>query len=396
MELRKITDLACQNKTVFVRHDPLSLDLDGSAGDLPQASYDSLRFLLEKGCKVVVGAHYGASGLNSQEKISLEPYGYLLSRVFGREVIFIEDYHKMPIENVIKQSGSHQIILLENLAFCQGELNNQPEFLDNISGGIDFYVNDSFASVDQTHASVIGFSAKLPSISMGAGFELAREFEILRKMKFNPISPFTALINGNDVETAAPLILNLCNNCTYILLTGELALAFALIHAGYSGVKGCLSPTVEQVVHEITSSAASWRVQLVIPKDFKGIIDGRDVSFNISEVEKIGCKFDSISPGAITLAEYARVLELSKTIFYTTTNAIRENTSDLLGDGIGPWLVPVLASLNANIVVNDVNLARFCQGEVQGLNPKCFSFGCRTTNKYFEGKALPGLDVIMQ
>ena len=93
MELRKITDLACLNKTVFLRMDPRDSFLNPNTSSVEataSGALESLKFLLDKGCKVVIGAHYGDSDAGVvDDRYSLEAYGYFLSQNFGKEVVFI-------------------------------------------------------------------------------------------------------------------------------------------------------------------------------------------------------------------------------------------------------------------------------------------------------------------
>jgi phosphoglycerate kinase len=298
----------------------------------------------------------------------------------------------MPIENVIKQINNNQIILLENLTFHRGEIENDSGFLDNISSGIDFYVNDSFSSVEQTYASVVGFAAKLPMFARGAGLELAREFEILRKMKSNPIAPFSAIIDASDIAHIAPMMMSLYTNCNYILLTGPVALTVSLVLSGHSrqGFE-----TEERMIREIISSANSWRVQLLLPKDFKGSIKGKKGTYNLNEITTHLDSFEMIEPGVETLVEYQRILERSKTVFHMSVGPCVGNVFRFSEENYS-WLASLLSVLDANVVINDPNMTKIFGNTDLPRSNLFLCQGYKASNKYIEGKALPGLDVIMQ
>src|SRR5690606_39800252 len=92
---------------------------------------------------------------------------------------------------------------MENLRFDPGEEANDPAFVERLVEGFDAYVNDAFGASHRAHASIVGPPQHLPS---AAGRLLAREVEVLLKVRTDPERPFVAVLGGSKVSDKLKVI----------------------------------------------------------------------------------------------------------------------------------------------------------------------------------------------
>ncbi len=165
MFLPKITDLDVAGKRVLLR---LDLDTDANPNDLRiKASEESLNYLKEKGCQIIILGHKGRPEGEAVESLSLKPFQPIFDR-WGAEV-------------------------KENLRFNPGEESNDENFVKEIASWGDVYVNEAFASSHRKHASIVGLPRLLPH---AAGFRFEKEIENLSKVFLEPKRPVVFLLIG--------------------------------------------------------------------------------------------------------------------------------------------------------------------------------------------------------
>ncbi len=109
------------------------------------------------------------------------------------------------------------ILLLENVRFCPGEEENDPELSRALAKLADLYVNDAFRGgpPGPCHYS------RNRRISAGCGgFLMQRELVTLGQSLQNPHRPFTAIIGGAKVKDKISVIDNLLDKVDNLLIGG--------------------------------------------------------------------------------------------------------------------------------------------------------------------------------
>ena len=175
---------------------------------------ETLRLLLDQGCKIVLLAHYDRPEGRDKDK-SLLPVVDVLEEMLGETVDFIEEIDKLAVEN-----SPARIVLLENLRFWPGEKSNDKDFVANLSKLGEVYVNEAFANSHRMHASVSGLAEKMYSV---AGVQLEREIKVLSKIRENPSRPLVVVIGGAKLETKEPLVWAFKDKADAILVGGKVA-----------------------------------------------------------------------------------------------------------------------------------------------------------------------------
>lgn len=180
-----LDDAEVKNKTVLLRID-INVPYNEKTGKISDSDRlkehsKTIKELSDKGAKLVVLAHQGRKG--GADFIGLEQHATLLKAHTGKEIEFVSDIVGENAKEKIKSLKSSEIVLLDNVRFLEDEdVEKSPEehknssIVKNLSPLVDIYINDAFSVAHRSHASVVGFTATLPSY---AGRVMATEIEKL-------------------------------------------------------------------------------------------------------------------------------------------------------------------------------------------------------------------------
>lgn len=198
------------------------------------ANLPTIRFLLNKGCKIIIATHLENSKLNTENlKLTKEQICYSteliakrLSKLLNNKVKFINDCVGPVVKKAIDQMKEKEILLLENLRFYKQEKQNNEKFAKKLAQLADIYINNAFAVSHRAHASVDAIQKYIPAYS---GLLLEREIKNLNKI-LHPKLPLVIVMGGTKTDIKIPLIKNFCelknHSKTKILLGGVLANTF--------------------------------------------------------------------------------------------------------------------------------------------------------------------------
>ncbi|MBS7251890.1 MAG: phosphoglycerate kinase, partial [Candidatus Freyarchaeota archaeon] len=201
-----LDDFEFKDKTVLVR-----VDINSPIDLVTKRITDTRRFtahaktLLElsnNGAKIVVLAHQGRRG--DDDFLPLEQHGKLLSEILNRPVKYINEVYGEKVITQIKSMKSGEILLLENVRFCDEETGaktvkeqiNSP-MVQQLSRVSDIYVNDAFSAAHRNHTSIVGFTYVLPS---AAGRVMEQEVNSILNATENPKRPSVYVLGGMKAE----------------------------------------------------------------------------------------------------------------------------------------------------------------------------------------------------
>src|SRR5881628_1177361 len=128
MNKLSISDLDLKAKRVFMRVDfnvPLA---DGKITDDTRitAALPSIRYIIEKGGRLILGSHLGRPKGKPEPKYSLKPVAGRLSELLGQPVQFAPDCIGAEVEEMVSHLRNGDALLLENLRFHAEEEKNDP------------------------------------------------------------------------------------------------------------------------------------------------------------------------------------------------------------------------------------------------------------------------------
>ncbi len=199
---------------------------DGKVGDDTRirASLPTIRFLREKGARIVLLSHLGRPNGVPDPKYSLRPVVRELEKQLGIPVEFIADATSDEAVSQVRHLPRGGIALAENTRFHVGEETNDPALAARFAALGDIYVNDAFGSAHRAHASTEGIAHLLkPAVS---GFLMERELRFLGDAMHNPERPFVAILGGAKISGKIDLIESLLPKVDKILIGGAMACTF--------------------------------------------------------------------------------------------------------------------------------------------------------------------------
>lgn len=179
-------------------------------------SLNTIRFLLEKNCRIIVLGHRGRP-VGADPNLSLKPvYLELMSLLDNSATsIFINDVNdNKKIDSALETNG---IIFIENLRFWKEEEADDPLFLENLVKRCNFFVNDAFAVAHRKNASVMLFK-RMPTLY---GFSFIEEAEKIGKILENPQRPLTVILGGAK-EDKLKYLPDLEKIADHVLIGGKL------------------------------------------------------------------------------------------------------------------------------------------------------------------------------
>ena len=225
---RSVDDLQLTGKRVFVRVDfNVPLDDQGQVTDDTRIreALPTLKRVLAKGGKLIVASHLGRpKGVDP--KLSLEPAARVLSDLLGKpyEVLLADDCVGDGVRKMVKDQGTNQVVLLENLRFHKEEEANDPAFARALAENADVWVMDAFGTAHRAHASTAGMAAFVKE--RAAGYLMVKELEFLGRLLKSPATPYVAVLGGAKVSDKIKVIENLLPRVSSLLVGGAMAYTF--------------------------------------------------------------------------------------------------------------------------------------------------------------------------
>ena len=263
---RSIQDLELAGRALFLRVDYNVPIRSGRVADDTRirASIPTLRVAVDKGARVVLASHLGRPKGMRDPSLSLEPVSGCLASLLGSSVRFVRDCLGPPVQRAVDSLGPGEILLLENLRFHSGEVENDLDFAGQLAAPAEEYVNDAFGTAHRSHASTVGVPTVLGHGA--AGLLMEKELSHLDRVLSDPRPPVVAILGGAKVSGKIGVIENFLSLADTILMGGGMAFTFlkALgIDVGRSLVEESCLDTARIALRD----ADACGTQLVLPED---------------------------------------------------------------------------------------------------------------------------------
>ena len=390
---KSIKDLGdIQGKRALIRVDvnvPLDADKNVTDDTRIQAILPTVKFLKDKGAKIILMAHLGRPKGEKNPEFTLAPVAKYMSKVLGEEVMFIPSVEEAADYVAKLQDG--QVALLENIRYYKAEeaKDDDMTFAQELAKLGDFYVNDAFGAAHRNHTS----TAKLAKILKPAvsGLLMEKEIRCLSQALDNPVRPFTAVVGGAKVSSKIGVLENLIDKVDNLIIGGGMAYTFVKANGGKIGNSICEDDQMD-VAKAIEAKAAAKGVKLVMATD---VLVTDDFSGNgtnkFVKIDEIPDGFEGVDAGPESRKAFAEVLKGSKTILMNGPVDAFENPA--FAEGTKAVLEAIVeATKNGAVSVigggDSVSAAKkFCKAE----DFTHVSTGGGASLEFIEGKVLPGV-----
>ena len=391
----KVSGLGLKNKRVFIRVDfNVPLKLVGDVYEIVdprriEEAMPTIRYVLEQGGKVILGAHLGRPKGKANPKYSLEPVGSYLSRVLGKDVLLTEDCVGDAPRGLSHQMRMGDVMLLENLRFHAGEEENSLDFANRLAELCDIYVNDAFGALHRAHASTEGLAKIIKQRAIGLLVE--KELKFLEPLKDSPKRPFVLIMGGSKVSDKMGVLEHFLPKVDTVIIGGAMAYAF-LNARGFNVGKSLCEHKQVQLANKILKGAEARNVKVLLPEDHV-------VAQSINDIEKVSITQGVDIPddklgldiGPKTISRIAEVIETAETIFWNGPMGVFEQPA--FAKGTFEVANLIAQSKAIKIIGGGDSAAAIAQAGLEA-SFDFISTGGGATLEFLEGKTLPGLKVL--
>lgn len=395
---KSIKDLGdIKGKRALVRVDinvPLDENKNVTDDTRIQAILPTVRFLQEKGAKIILMAHLGRPKGEANPEFSLAPVAKKLAGILGEDVLFVSTPVGAGAEKDLEALKDGQVALLENIRYYKAEeaKDDDMTFANELAKLGDFYVNDAFGAAHRNHTSTAKLARVLkPAVS---GLLMEKEIRCLGEALNNPAKPFTAVVGGAKVSSKIGVLENLLEKVDNMIIGGGMAYTFVKANGGKIGNSICEDDQMD-VAKAIEKKAKDKGVNLVMATD---VLVTNDFSGNgtnkIVAVDAIEDGWEGVDAGPETQKAFADVIKSSKTILMNGPVGAFENPA--FAEGTKDILKAIVeATKNGAVSVigggDSVSAAKkFCKAE----DFTHVSTGGGASLEFIEGKVLPGVDAL--
>ena len=376
--MRLLKDQDLSNKNVVLRLDLNVPIQDKRVLDSTRisASVPTIKYLLDKNCKVLLTSHLGRPEEGRFDiNFSMHPVAEKLSEILNHEIDLIDSLSSSDIFNTT------QIQLLENLRFLVGEKDNNEELGNQLANKGDIYIFDAFGTAHRKQAST--HSAIQQAKFSCAGLLLEKEINSLNKALTSIESPFTAVIAGSKISTKLELIAHLNSKADFIIVGGGIANTF-LKSQGFNVGESLVENDMIEIAEELFNSG-----KIILPNK---VIVADSIDSDYSTIKNIDSVSSSDKIFDINLSSnMSEILKSSKTILWNgpigvfekepfqegthqlATTIARSKAFSLAGGG------ETIAAINKFINKDEVS---YC------------STGGGAFLEYMEGKILPSIEAL--
>ncbi|OYX53619.1 phosphoglycerate kinase [Candidatus Saccharibacteria bacterium 32-50-13] len=400
---KTLRDVPLDGKTVLVRADyNVPLTSDGKISDdlRIRASLPTLRYLLDRGCKVVIVSHLGRPEGARNAAYSLQPVADRLATLLDREVRLADDCVGDRAYQTAKKATPNVIVLFENLRFHAEEEANDEDFAGAIAkaSGAQYLVQDGFGVVHRAHASTEAITHFLPSV---AGLLLETEYTMLTKSVESPKRPLVTILGGAKVSDKITIIERFVEKADTLLIGGAMANTF-LEYQGESIGASKYEPNQHEVLDQIYAAARAKAGEdevdnfILVPSDVAVARHiSEDESRRVVSSDAIAADDIALDIGDRTIERYVKMLEGAGTVIWN--GPVGYSELDNFAHGSARIALALATHPNVTSIVGGGDTADFVL-KWDGHGGKSFthvSTGGGAGLELMAGKKLPGVEALL-
>ena len=371
-----IEDLEAAGKRVLVRCD---FNVPMKEGKITNdnrivAALPTIKYLMDKGARLILCSHLGKPKNGPEEKFSLAPVAVRLSELLGKTVVFANDDTVVGdnARAAVAAMKDGDVVLLQNTRFRKEETKNIEDFSKDLASLCDIYVDDAFGSCHRAHCSTAGVTDYVKETAVG--YLMQKEIKYLGNAVEDPQRPFLAILVGAKVADKLSVIENLLSKVGTSLVDEE--------KIGYCA--------------DMLKKAEEKHVKLLLPIDtvitaaFPDPIDG-PVETQVVDSDKIPAGMMGLDIGPKTQELFAKAAKEAKTVVWNGPMGVFENPVLCAGTNA---VAKALAETDATTVIGGGDSAAAVMQLGYADKMTHISTGGGASLEYLEGKVLPGIAAI--
>jgi phosphoglycerate kinase len=331
---KTLDDFQVKNKVVLVRVD-FNSEIDPATKKVTSDvrikahAESTIKELAEKGAKTVILAHQGRKG--DADYTPLKEHAAILAKILKCPVQYVDDVFGDKAKAAIKALKGGEILVLENVRSWDGETKTKTvdeaaktELVKNLAPLADLFVNDAFAAAHRGHASMVGFTAVLPS---AAGRIMERELKSLARALEKPEHPCVYVMGGAKADDSLEISKYVLGNgiADYVVVggvTSQLFLAAKGVDLGKKTMDFLAKKELTQFMPGIKELLAKYPDKVVLPEDIALDVNGKRKEIAVS---KLPTEFSIFDIGAKTVEKFAAIISKAKSIVVSGPMGVYEN-----------------------------------------------------------------------
>ena len=387
---KTVEDIEVSGKRVLVRCD-FNVKMENGVITSDKrivASLPTIKYLIEKGAKVILCSHLGRPKGEFNPEFSMAPVAKCLSKYLGQEVKLAKDVVGDSAHELASSLKDGEVMLLENVRFEPGETKNDPELSKKFASLADVYVNDAFGSAHRAHSSTAGVADYLPS---AVGYLIQKEIKFIGGALENPVRPLVAILGGAKVSDKIGVITNLLDKCDTVIIGGGMAYTFFAAQ-GYSIGTSLLDSENIENARAMMAKAKEKGVNFLLPVD-NVIADKYDENAQYMTIysDSIPDGWMGLDIGPVTSELYAKSIKHAGTVIWNGPMGVSE--WELFANGTVS-VAKGIADSNAISIIGGGDSAAAVKKLGFADKMSHISTGGGASLEYLEGKELPGIACI--
>ncbi len=393
-ERLSVKDVDIKNKKVLMRCDfnvPLDENRNITDDTRIKASLPTIEYCLNQNCSVILMSHLGRPKGKVKPELSLKPVYEYLRKYFENKNIVVKwskDCIGEKVKEEVSSLNNKEVLLIENLRFHPEEEANDSNFAKSLSSLGEVFVQDAFGSVHRKHASTVGITNYLLSVS---GFLLQKEIEFLNKALENPTNPYLVILGGAKVSDKIDVIENLMDKADSFIIGGAMAYTF-LKTEGVEVGSSLVEEDKISLAKDILEKANKMKKLVLLPIDH---VIANEVSSNADVKETEGIDIPSgwkgVDIGPQSLSRFSSSIYKANTILWNGPVGVFEIEKFSYGTSRIAHLLAEMTSKGATTIVGGGDSVAAIKKFNLENKFSHISTGGGASLEFLEGKQLPGI-----
>ena len=389
-----IPDKDLKGKKVFVRCDfnvPLDEKQNITSDKRIKASLPTIKYLIEKGAKLILASHLGRPKGEVKKELSLAPIQKRLSELLGKPFKMVSDCVGDGVQKAVSELKEGEVLLLENLRFHKEETKNDPKFAKELASLADIYVSDAFGTVHRAHASTEGIAHHLPAY---AGFLIEKELKFLGDALTEPKHPFVAIIGGAKISGKLEVLKSLLDKVDTLIVGGGMAYTFFKARGTKVG-DSLVEDSLIKDAKEILKTAIDKDVPFLLPLDHVVADEfAEDAKTEVVPRTTIPEGWRGMDIGPDTVEKFIHAIKGAKTIVWNGPMGVFEMEKFANGTLEIAKAVAKETEKGAVSIIGGGDSASAVKKAGLADKMSHISTGGGASLEFLEGKVLPGIAVL--